>query len=325
MRGSRAAQPQNPQEIIVRPLCENDLTTAESIRRIAFGTFLGVADPTTFRLDTNFIQTRWLADPNAAFGAELGGELVGSNLATRWGSVGFFGPLTVHPDLWNRGIATRLMEPVMEVFATWGITHAGLFTFPHSPAHIHLYQKFGFWPRFLTAIMSKVVTPPVRAVSWLRYSRLQDSEQKRFHSACRELTDAIYPGLDMEREIRAVNIQKLGDTVLLVDDAKLLGLAVCHCGRGTEAGNETCYVKFGGVRPGADVARHFEQLLDACEALAALEGMARLVAGVNTGRQEAYRTMMAQGFRTDFQGVAMHRPNDPGYNRPGVYLVDDWR
>ncbi len=237
------AQPQSPQEIIVRLLRESDLTTAESIRRLAFGTFLGVADPTTFRSDTDFIQTRWLADPSAAFGAELGGELVGSNLATRWGSVGFFGPLTVHPDLWNRGIATRLMEPVMELFATWGITHAGLFTFAHSPAHIHLYQKFGFWPRFLTAIMSKVVTPPVRAVPWLRYSRLQDSERKRFHSACRELTDAIYPGLDVEREIRAVNIQELGDTVLLVDDAKLLGLAVCHCGRGTEAGNGTCYCR----------------------------------------------------------------------------------
>jgi GNAT superfamily N-acetyltransferase len=320
-----AAQPQNPQEIIVRSLRESDLTIAEGIRRIAFGTFLNVADPTTFRSDINYVRTRWLADPNAAFGAELEGQLVGSNLATRWGSVGFFGPLTVHPDLWNRGIATRLMKPVMELFETWGITHAGLFTFAQSPAHIHLYQKFGFWPRFLTAIMSKVVTPPVRAVPWLRYSRLQDSEQKRFHSACREVTEAIYPGLDMEREIRAVNIQKLGDTVLLVDDAKLLGLAVCHCGRGTEAGDGNCYVKFGGVRPGADAARHFEQLLDACEALAALEGMATLVAGVNTGRQEAYRTMMAHGFRTNFQGVAMHKPNEPGYNRRGVYLIDDWR
>ncbi len=84
-------------------------------------------------------------------------------------------------------------------------------------------------------------------------------------------------------------------------------------------------LKFGGVRPGADAARHFEQLLDACEALAALEGMARLVAGVNTGRHEAYRAMMAHGFRTDIQGVAMHRPNEPAYNRPGIYVLDDWR
>ena len=42
-------------------------------------------------------------------------------------------------------------------------------------------------------------------------------------------------------------------------------------------------------------------------------------------RHEAYRRILDRGFRTDLQGVAMHRPNEPGYNRPGVYLIDDWR
>ena len=53
--------------------------------------------------------------------------------------------------------------------------------------------------------------------------------------------------------------------------------------------------------------------------------MLRLVAGVNTGRYKAYRKMIARGFRTDMQGIAMHRPNKPGYNRSNVYLIDDWR
>ncbi len=35
--------------------------------------------------------------------------------------------------------------------------------------------------------------------------------------------------------------------------------------------------------------------------------------------------MLARGFSTDFQGVAMHRPCEPGYSRPGVYVIDDWR
>jgi hypothetical protein len=35
--------------------------------------------------------------------------------------------------------------------------------------------------------------------------------------------------------------------------------------------------------------------------------------------------MIARNFRTDIQGVAMHWPNEPGYNREGVYLIDDWR
>jgi hypothetical protein len=43
------------------------------------------------------------------------------------------------------------------------------------------------------------------------------------------------------------------------------------------------------------------------------------------GRHEAYRALLARGFRTEFQGVAMHRDNEAGYCRPGVYAIDDWR
>ncbi len=35
----------------------------------------------------------------------------------------------------------------------WGVRHAGLCTFPHSAMHVWTYGKFGFHPRFLTAIM----------------------------------------------------------------------------------------------------------------------------------------------------------------------------
>jgi hypothetical protein len=35
--------------------------------------------------------------------------------------------------------------------------------------------------------------------------------------------------------------------------------------------------------------------------------------------------MVARGFRTVIQGVAMHRPNEVGYSRAGVYILDDWR
>jgi Acetyltransferase (GNAT) family len=149
-------------------------------------------------------QSQW-SRPNAAFGSFLNGELIGSNIANLWGSLSFFGPLTVRSDLWGQGVAKRLMEPVMECFASRAIRHASLFTFAKSQKHISLYQKFGFWQHFLTAILSK------------------------------------------------------------------------------------------------------------------------LVAGVNTARFEAYRLMLASGFRADFQGVAMKRPNDSSYNRPEAYIIDDWR
>jgi len=312
-------------DIVVRPLREHDLTAADHIVRLAFGTFLGLPEPTSFMGDAAFVQSRWRADPDAAFGAEAGGELVGSNFATNWGSVGFFGPLTIRPDLWDRGVGKRLMEPIMECFAKWKTVHTGLFTFAQSQKHVGLYQGFGFWPRFLTAIMSKPVMQPKQSSQWTRFSEIPTDEREATLSVCRELTDEVCEGLDVNGEIGAVATQKLGDTVLLWEDGRLVGLAVCHCGPGTEAGSGTCYVKFGASRPGPAAGQNFDRLLNACEEMASTSGISRLAAGVNTARHEAYRMMLERGFRTDLQGVTMHRPNEAGYNRPGIYLIDDWR
>jgi GNAT superfamily N-acetyltransferase len=312
--------------LIIRGLTPHDLPVADRIFRVAFGSFLGAPEPEQFWPDLAFARTRWLADPTAAFGAEWDGELVGSNFATRWGSVGFFGPLTVRPDLWDRKIAQRLMDPVIERFDTWGVTHAGLFTFAQSPKHLGLYYRYGFRPRFLTAIMSKPVQVTTRRTSeWSAYSQLSEREREESLRACGEVTSSIYPGLDVGREILAVQAQGLGETVLLHDGQDVVGFAVCHCGPGTEAGHRKCYVKFAAVRPDPAADAWFDRLLDACEELAVTRRLARVEAGTNLGRHEAYGKLLARGFRTDIQGVTMHRPNEEGYSRAGVYVIDDWR
>ena len=215
------------------------------------------------------------------------------------------------------------MQPILDCFEQWKLTHAGLYTFAQSPKHIGLYQRYGFWPRFLTAIMSKPVQTPKSEATCSSYSDRSDHDATV--DACRGLTNAIYPGLDVEREIRAVHAQGLGETVLIWREGELAGFAVCHCGPGTEAGDDKCYVKFGVVRSAPDGAALFDELLNACESLAAMRGVSRLEAGVNLSRPEAYRKMLERGFRTDIQGVTMHRPNEPGYSLPGVYVIDDWR
>ena len=165
--------------VIVRPLEETDLLEADRILRLAFGTFLGLPDHSGFLGDADYVRTSWLADPAAAFAAEIDGELAGSNFVSNWGSVGFFGPLTVRPDLWNRGIGKRLMEPIMERFAEWEVKLAGLFTFAHSPGHTHLYEKYGFWARFLTAVMSKPVVEATLASQWSSFRRCQKVPERK--------------------------------------------------------------------------------------------------------------------------------------------------
>ncbi|MER6621984.1 GNAT family N-acetyltransferase [Streptomyces sp. NPDC000931] len=312
--------------VSVRPLVEPDLDRADEIFRVAFGTFLGLPEPETFFGTADYVRTRWAADPRAAFAATVEGEVVGSNFAADWGSVGYFGPLTVRPDLWDRGIGRRLMEPVMDRFDTWENRHLGLFTFSHSPKHLELYRRYGFWPRFLTAVMRKRVTVSAVVPGRVLYGELTAAERPDALGLARALTGAVHEGLSLEREITAVQAQGLGDTVLLEGAGSGLdGLAVCHCGAGSEAGEDVCFVKFGAVRPGPDAADRFERLLDACEQLAAEKGLGQLDAGTNLARQDAYRRMADRGFRTWLQGVTMHRPNEPGYSRPDAYVIDDWR
>jgi GNAT superfamily N-acetyltransferase len=321
-------------DVIVRPLVESELDEAARIIRVAFATFLGSPPEDPLRpSDSDYAHPRWSADPSSVLAAEHAGHLIGSNFATNWGSFGFFGPLTVEPEYWDRKVGQQLLAPTMEIFRRWGNRHLGLYTFPHSPKHMALYQKFGFWPRDLVAIMAKEVQhpPQTRAghalgsdVSY--FSQAEPANRESLLAACRELTGTIFEGLDVEREIRAVSDQNLGETVLVWNNSRLAAFAVCHTGAGSEAGSGVCYVKFAAVRPGPRATNNFDRILAALEEFARDKHAMKVTAGVNLARREAFQQLIARGFRSSMQGVAMETGGaSSGYNRAGVYILDDWR
>jgi GNAT superfamily N-acetyltransferase len=302
-------------QVLIRPLAESELPEATQLVRIAFGTFFGLPEPHTLWPDRDYVGPRWRAAPENVFAAELDGRLAGLNVASRWGSFAFFGPLAVLPEHWNTGVAQKLLEPTVALFDAWQVPDAGLFTFPHSPKHLALYQKFGFWPRFLTALTFKPVAP-TESVPFQTFSSQNDSGKPSALAHARDLAGKISEGLDLSSEISAVDAQSLGDTILTSD-----AFAVCHCGPATEAGQGICYVKFAAARD----ARAFDHLLRAVESFAASRHIERLETGVNLARREAWRALLARGFRATTQGIAMHRPDRDAFNRPGVFILDDWR
>jgi GNAT superfamily N-acetyltransferase len=311
------------QPIKVGPLQESELEEADRIVRVAFGTFMGLPNPLEFMGDRNFMTPRWRSSNAKVLAARVEGRLIGSNVATRWGAFGFFGPLTVLPEYWDRGVAQRLLEATMKIFDRWGLRHTGLFTFAQSPKHVGLYQKFGYWPRYLTALMTRAPEATHADVPAL-LSALPRSRREQAIEACRKLTDKIDRGLDLTAEIRAVLAQHTGDIVLTYTRSALDSFAVCLNGPGSEGGAKTCYIKFGAARGGAGAGERFDKLLDACDAFAVSRGAA-LEAGVNLAREDAYRRMRAHGYRTTVQGVAMQRPHIEGFNRADAYVMDDWR
>jgi GNAT superfamily N-acetyltransferase len=310
---------------LVRPLVESDLDEADRIMRLAFGTFIGLKDPAKMWDDADYTHSRWHSDPAGALAAEHDGRLAGSNFAVRWGSLAYFGPLSVRPELWDQKVGQHLMEATMATFERWGMRHRGLYTFPQSPKHITLYQRYGFWPRFLSAVMQKEIQPRPHQVQYEKFSALSARAKAEAIAACRELTDLFFAGLDLRREIDAADRLRLGETILERRGSKVAWFAVTHIGRATEAGSGVCMIKFAAARPGARAERDFDEMLDACEALALRAGAHQLRASVNFAREQAYRKLAARGLRAERIGVVMQSPNEPAYNRPGNYILDDWR
>jgi GNAT superfamily N-acetyltransferase len=309
---------------LIRPLTAADVPAADRIFRLAFGTFLGLPEPERFAGDAAYVAPRWQTDPTAAFAVDVDGQLAGSNFVSRWGSVGVVGPLTIHPQYWDRGLGRELMAAAVGQLERWGVRLGALFTFAQSPKHVGLYRTFGFQPRFLTTIMAKPVAGAASTAA-IRYSQGSPDDRTSWLAACDALTDRLYGGLSLAAEVRAVASQDLGETLLVGDNGGLAGFAVCHHGAGTEAGSQAAYIKFAAVRSGADAGRTLAAVVAAVEAWAAERGATQLVAGTNTARQMAWDGLLAAGFRTMVQGVAMHRPNDPGYSHPEAVVLDDWR
>lgn len=317
------------QSIKVGLLKRSELEEANRICRLAFGTFLGLPNPLDFLGDRDLVTPRWRSTHVKMIAARDEGRLIGSNVATHWGSFGFFGPLTVLPEYWGRGVAQRLLDSTMTIFDRWGVRHTGLFTFPHSAKHVGLYQKFGYWPRYLTVVMTHAAdaTTAQRANSAhgpALLSKLTRSQREQVIESCGKITHKIDKGLDLTGEIRAVLAQRTGDVVLTYGRGVLDAFGICLNGPGSEGGEKTCYVKFGAARGGAGAGQRFDKLLDACDAFAFSRG-ATVEAGVNLTREDAYRRMLSRGYRVMMQGVAMQRPHAEGFNRADAYVIDDWR
>jgi GNAT superfamily N-acetyltransferase len=321
--------PEKSPSIQIGALRESELAEARRIVCLAFGTFMGMANPLEFMGDRDFVAPRWRARNTQVLAARENGKLIGINVATRWGSFAFFGPLTIVPDYWNRGVAQRLLAATMKVFDKWGVIRSGLYTFPHSAKHIGLYQKFGYWPGHLTALMrsvprSRVAPVTKNAKPVVLLSALSRGEREKAIRACAKLAGGILKGLDLSEEIAAVLKQRIGEVILVEGRNSLDAFAVCMHGPGSEGGAKTIYVKFAAARGGPGGGDRFTRLLEAIESWA-LERSAEVEAGVSLNCVDAFRRMQANGYQAFTQGVAMQQPHGEGYNSRGAYVINDWR
>jgi GNAT superfamily N-acetyltransferase len=230
----------------------------------------------------------------------------------------------VLPEYWDRGVAQQLLDATVKQFDKWGVKQTGLFTFPHSTKHVGLYQKYGYWPQYLTALMMRTPAADEEAREPLLLSKLDGAEQKNAVRDCARLAAKVEKGLDLTDEIATVLGRRLGDVVLVYTGNKLDAFAVCQHGPGSQGGTKALYVGFAAARPGKGAAERFDALLSACEAFALSRGVP-IEAGVNLAQKDAAQRMRNRGFRSVTHGVAMMRPHADGLYRLNGYVLSDLR
>jgi GNAT superfamily N-acetyltransferase len=312
----------------IRELKREELDEAELIVRLAFGTFFHVPNPQENPGQNQNITHRWNRNPQDVLAAELDGKLAGTNVLIRWGSFAYFGPLTIRPELWDSGIASKLMEATERIFKNWGVTRSGLFTFAESPKHLGLYHKFGYYPRFLSILMSweaAEIEGGLKNFSYIKFSSEGTAEKRKYLDECHDLTKGLYSGLDLSSEIKMVDDQKLGETLILLDGSSVSAFAILQSGQHTEAGKDKSSVKFAAARRDADSRKRLERLLSACQAFTQKLGIKKLETGVNLAHPDSFDLLLKNGFRISFQGIKMLKPNAPAYDRGDAYVLDDLR
>jgi GNAT superfamily N-acetyltransferase len=285
--------------------------------------------------DSRLIKSRFQKEPAGCFVAEDPAHgLIGAVLSIAWGSVAWLGPLLVHPELSGKGVELQLLQAVLNYWEPMGLSAQGVETNPASPADIEFYASFGFRPQFLTATLIGDVDPggprePIRQRSpsfeLIRLSQLTDALEETMLANCRRISERHYPGLDYGKELQIVKELNLGDTLLLAVGERLYGFAICHVGAGSEAAEESCYVKALLIDPAIDDQETLLALVEACEGYARMHQLKAIRLGVNLACWEGYQAVAARGYQLRQLRLRMVRPIDDLLRDPSPFHFNDWR
>jgi GNAT superfamily N-acetyltransferase len=325
-------------KVLIRRVKKGDLSRVRDVIEQTFSDFLerqlGTRPRQAFG-GAQYVHHRWLMEPWGCFVAEEDSQkLVGAALAVTWGSVGLVGPVAVLTNYQNQTIGQQLVRAVEEFFEENKATLHGTVTYPNSPKHLYLYHKFGYRPKYLTAVMSRVLErsprPPAPkgargGLSVRRFSTLEETKKKAALGRIHRLTNAICRGMDLSKEIEIVDGLALGDTMLLERGREIVGFAIYHTPGVSEAPAGAVYVKFLAIDPRQRKAEHLEQFVAALEDLGAEIGVQRVILPVYLRYWLAYSTLVKCGYQIDFTMVRMQRGKLEDYEDPAHLVLDDWR
>jgi hypothetical protein len=236
--------------------------------------------------------------------------VVGFIFSRTWGGVGWFGTFAVLPQYQGRGIGKRLIAASLEYLRQDPERVIGLETMPESPYNLGLYLRCGFQARSPTFLLSKELTQPAEANAdegvLPRWSSADAGTHKRWLVELRGATGHIQSRLDYSKEITSTARHRLGETLVVTDRVRAIGLSVVQLVSGWEGwGEDRAIVQALALHPDHTDDDTFRTLLDGTEALARGQDKHKLIVVVNARHTWALERLLKWGYRVDRLAVHM--------------------
>ena len=302
----------------IRLMSENDADIVRNIDALAFGAWYkqlkGEAAKLPIRKRTHILALL-KKDPEGCFIAEEEGREVGFIFSRTWGTIGWFGTFAVLSEYQGSGIGKRLIAASLDYLRREPKRVIGLETMPESPFNLGLYLKRGFQPRFLTLLLNKNLEPSTGIKTELPYwSQVNQATWRRWLADLREAANGIYPGLDYTKEIISMAGYGFGETLVLTNDSRAIGMSIVRLMSSRENWDEEqANIQILTMHPDYTNEETFHSLLDATETLARAQGKQKIALPVNGQHIWALERLLGWGYLVDRAMVRMVLgPTDEG-------------
>ncbi len=248
------------------------------------------------------------------------GQVAAFNIAHRSGTEGWMGPLAVRPDRQGAGVGKLIVRSATDWLVEQGVTTLGLETMPRTVENIGFYARLGFVPGYLTLTMTNDIT--TRGIpSPKLLSQRKGAAQEEAVAAARQLVAGLTAGYDFTREILLTAELGLGDTALIEGDTGLSALVLWHSAPLAE-GRPKDEVRV--LKLAAQDEEVFEAAIAATEAAAARAGIRRVAVRCQTRYDEAFRWLIARGYRVRWTDLRMTYDGYPEPHPKRGVLLSNW-
>ena len=292
---------------VVRVMTSGDLPGVASVTDAAFGALHAPAAGAARAgpaIPALFFAVRFAADPGGCFVAvreQEPGRVAGALISVARGTLGWFGPLAVHPDAQRSGAGRKLVAACLDSWRRRGVRLMGLETYRDSPFHDHLYRKMGFRPS------SKGIgfRAPLGGTSMPAGVRIGGPMPD---------LGFLYPGLDVSGEAAATTQCGAGQVLTTVG-----GIAIVHL-------ESTVQPPGAGFVPflAAATRDSFERLLGAAEHLSHERGKTALLTRASSSSWNIIDVLDRRGYQAEALTTRMKMGDNPDYDHTSSYYLDNW-